>query len=265
MENEENQNQVSLRFPPPLEIAPRFPQSHNPDDDSPLPKTQNQKARKEPQRLKKPQPPSSGSSFDEKMLSQPWSPTNVYTELDSELESIDLSDSGLDVDAALEETIAATVATLGADLVRVVYNLNVEAEREGKQPTFKPTTKSFLACAIIPSRVATDERSFYDVVDSLYFLLYEGSGAAARLTAAYTPEQLQSLWRLKHLRLGARHDVDHGSASDIERKNQQVGEAYEVLIGSVHPRTRSDWLRSQIALYRELVAMLEALWYGDNE
>ena len=69
MENEENQNQVSLRFPPPLEIAPRFPQSHNPDDDSPLPKTQNQKARKEPQRLKKPQPPSSGSSFDEKMLS----------------------------------------------------------------------------------------------------------------------------------------------------------------------------------------------------
>ena len=70
MENEENQNQVSLRFPPPLEIAPRFPQSHNPDDDSPLPKTQNQKARKEPQRLKKPQPPSSGSSFDEKMLRQ---------------------------------------------------------------------------------------------------------------------------------------------------------------------------------------------------
>ena len=70
MENEENQNQVSLRFPPPLEIAPRFPQSHNPDDDSPLPKTKNQKARKEPQRLKKPQPPSSGSSFDEKMLCQ---------------------------------------------------------------------------------------------------------------------------------------------------------------------------------------------------
>ena len=68
MENEENQNQVSLRFPPPLEIAPRFLHFHNPDDDSPLPKTQNQKTRKEPQRLKKPQPPSSGSSFDEKML-----------------------------------------------------------------------------------------------------------------------------------------------------------------------------------------------------
>ncbi len=28
VENEENQNQVSLRFPPPLEIAARFPHSH---------------------------------------------------------------------------------------------------------------------------------------------------------------------------------------------------------------------------------------------
>ena len=96
MENEENQNQVSLRFPPPLEIAPRFPQSHNPDDDSPLPKTQNQKARKEPQRLKKPQPPSSGSSFDEKMLDTPLAKAiakvderdAVIAELSTEIERV---------------------------------------------------------------------------------------------------------------------------------------------------------------------------------
>ena len=58
MENEENQNQVSLRFPPPLEIAPRFPQSHNPDDDSPLPKTQNQKnqTKRSPSDSKSPNP-----------------------------------------------------------------------------------------------------------------------------------------------------------------------------------------------------------------
>ena len=55
------------RFPPPLEIAPRFPHSHNPDDDSPVPKSK-PKTRKEPQLRRKPQPPSSGSSFDEKML-----------------------------------------------------------------------------------------------------------------------------------------------------------------------------------------------------
>jgi hypothetical protein len=32
VENEENQNQVSLRFPPPLEIAARFPHSHRAGD-----------------------------------------------------------------------------------------------------------------------------------------------------------------------------------------------------------------------------------------
>jgi len=33
VENEENQKQVSLRFPPPLEIAGRFPHSRSPDGD----------------------------------------------------------------------------------------------------------------------------------------------------------------------------------------------------------------------------------------
>ena len=56
MENEENQNQVSLRFPPPLEIAPRFPHFHNSDDDSPLPKTQNQKPERSPSDSKSPNP-----------------------------------------------------------------------------------------------------------------------------------------------------------------------------------------------------------------
>ena len=34
MDAEENQKQVSLRRPPPLEIAARFPHSHSPGDES---------------------------------------------------------------------------------------------------------------------------------------------------------------------------------------------------------------------------------------
>jgi hypothetical protein len=56
------------RFPPPLEIAPRFPHFHNPDDDSSLPKNQNPKKPKGASAPHSPIPPSSGSSFDEKML-----------------------------------------------------------------------------------------------------------------------------------------------------------------------------------------------------
>jgi hypothetical protein len=36
VENQENLNQVSLRFPPPLEIAARFPHFHRADDDVPF-------------------------------------------------------------------------------------------------------------------------------------------------------------------------------------------------------------------------------------
>ena len=45
----ENQNQVSLRFPPPLEIAARFPHSHSADDESsPLKKTTRKTSERSP-------------------------------------------------------------------------------------------------------------------------------------------------------------------------------------------------------------------------
>ena len=86
MENEENQNQVSLRFPPPLEIAPRFPQSHNPDDDSPPSQNSKSKSPKGAPATQKPQPPSSGSSFDEKMLRPltPWVDARPRTPLSNQ-------------------------------------------------------------------------------------------------------------------------------------------------------------------------------------
>ena len=59
MENEENQNQVSLRFPPPLEIAPRFPQSHNPTTPTtilPFPKLKIKKPERSPSDSKSPNP-----------------------------------------------------------------------------------------------------------------------------------------------------------------------------------------------------------------
>lgn len=56
VENQENQTPVSLRFPPPLEIAARFPHSHRADDDASSPNKKTPKGvRKEPRH---PRPPS---------------------------------------------------------------------------------------------------------------------------------------------------------------------------------------------------------------
>ena len=55
------------RFPPPLEIAPRFPHSHNPDDYSPVPKSKPKNQKGAPATQKAPTPVFR-LIFDEKML-----------------------------------------------------------------------------------------------------------------------------------------------------------------------------------------------------
>jgi hypothetical protein len=64
--------------------------------------------------------------------------------------------------------------------------------------------------------------------------------------------------------LGARHDLGHGTEPDAKKKNRQVAEAYLALVGQVVPRSKVDWMTAQLALYRELFDMLEAIWFGEG-
>lgn len=190
---------------------------------------------------------------------------NVYSALDQELEGFDLERGPVDAESVVEESLPGKIAELGGELVQLVYDLNVESEREGHAPMFKPTTKALMACALVPSRVAFDSSSFGEIIDSLFFLLYEGSGSAQRLAARCDKSRLEPLWTLKHLRLGSRHDVNHGTERDALKKNHQVGEAYMRLVGRVAPRTKSEWMTAQVVLYKDLVEMLEHIWYGDGD
>ena len=190
---------------------------------------------------------------------------NVYAELTVELEEIDLEESEVDIEGAVLESKPGQVTQLGGRLVQMVYNLNVEAEREGKPAVFKPTSKTLYSCAMIPIQIATDYQSFSEIIDHLYFLLYEGSGEAKRLSGRCSSDSLEALWNLKDLRTGARHDVDHGPGKDVGKKNHRIGEAYKSLIGTVVPRSRTDWLKAQISLYDQLVEMLEAVWFGGDQ
>ena len=70
VENEENQNQASLVFHRPWKSLRDSHIPTTPTTILPFP-NQNQKTRKEPQLRRKPQPPSLGSSFDEKMQTLP--------------------------------------------------------------------------------------------------------------------------------------------------------------------------------------------------
>jgi hypothetical protein len=197
------------------------------------------------------------ASVEREVTSEPV--VNVFTELTLELEGVDLEEPEASTGEAVLESRAAQVTDLGESIVRLVYDLNLEAERQGKSPIFKPTNKALYSCAIIPTHVAIDEQGFSDVIDHLFFLLYEGSGEGKRLTERRSREHLEALWLLKHLRVGFRHDLDHGSTSDVIKKNLQTGKAYKSLIGQVAPRTKHDWINAQISLYGQIGDMLRKL------
>ncbi len=190
---------------------------------------------------------------------------NLYARLAVRVDEIDFDDREFDAEDIVLETCEAKLAELGHRLVRLVRDLNVEAERGGLEVPFKPTTRALYACGTLPAVVASDEDSFNIIVDQLYFLLYEGSGSAKRLVVKYGSGTLEALWRLKHLRLGARHDVDHGKAAEIEAKQKKIGQAFKDLIGFVSPKEVLDWCKAQLSLYEQLIEMLEYLWFGNEE
>lgn len=192
----------------------------------------------------------------------PLPEVNVFTLLDGNLADTDLESEDADVQLVVRNAPSGTVVELGTRIVELVYNLNVESEREGKGAIFKPTTKTMRAFHVVPSRVAYDEVSFGEVADHLFFLLYEGSGDAKRITERISVDRLNAIWQLKHLRLSSRHDVDHGSVTETRKKSVEIGTAFRKLIGRSTPRTRQEWARAQTELYRRLINVLEELW-GD--
>ncbi len=142
---------------------------------------------------------------------------NVFEEIDLELEWQDFQVPDLDIAGAVEGSSASKMLEVGGRLVRLVYEINVAAERSGEGNIFKPTTTTMYAFHVVPTTVASEESRFLEVVDALFFLLYEGSGDGSRLTSKINGQRLGALWLLKYLRLGARHDLDHGTDSGAKK------------------------------------------------
>ncbi len=204
-------------------------------------------------------------SPDPSSLSLPpdWRRTNFYSELHSELElSLDLEDTELDIQTRVRTTRPSRASSEAYRLLKLVRAFNKRDVRNGKPETFKPTIELAWGFAVTTHEVATDEESFANVVDSLFHIMYEGTGNAQRFVETYGREdpRLNWLWDLKHLRHEIRHDIDHGDSLETRRKHLRVGRIFESLIGRRFPQTSEDWLTAQIEIYRSLRRMLDAFW-----
>ena len=57
----------------------------------------------------------------------------------------------------------------------------------------------------------------------------------------------------------------HGDKRNIAKKMKNIADAFDALIGTTVPKLRRDWCRAQLALYEQLIEMLERLWFGDDD
>jgi hypothetical protein len=183
----------------------------------------------------------------------------LYGPLNQHLGFVYRVDLAVTVDPAVAAAIPTRICELGGVLIFLVTRINQRSHLAGKQ-IFRVTTRCLSASSLIPSFVTGSEAAFGEVIDALYFLLYEGAGGTKnRLTDIVSDEILAPLWRLKHLRLHYRHDIEHGDDRDIKKKYENIAAAFRALCGRDLPSRPGEWTVAQVALYAQLVAMLEKI------
>ena len=181
----------------------------------------------------------------------------LFGPLNSHLGYIYCRDFDGDVDLEVASALPSRISHYGGEIVTVAVRINEKRRRHGDQDIFKPTNRSLKAASSIPSVVADSESLFGEIVDDLYFLLYEGAGGSKlRLKDLANDEELCPLWHLKQLRLYFRHDIEHGSESEIKIKHQKIADAFSAITDGDIPSRPSEWIAAQSALYQQLHSML---------
>lgn len=153
-------------------------------------------------------------------------------------------------------TSKADVASLAEELSDLIYTVNEKAAADNGKDTFKLTNKSAKALKNL-ARPRGTEKDFGDLVDDLYFLVYEGSGDCSRLPSP-PPSFVMDV---KFLRTHLRHDLDHGPEADAAKKRRRAGGAFKKYVGkrSLGECGPEDFLGSQLRLLRALKVMLQGL------
>lgn len=168
---------------------------------------------------------------------------------------------------------AATVPTPGTGAARVEYpsakiieiatsihesrnSINEITAIKFGEPTFKSTNRTENATFYLALVVVDSSESFFEFCERLFEYTYESSGTFNRLSSLGVRYPVV-MNRVKHFRLYAAHDIDHGTEKDIEKKRLQVGDHFQGLIGKRFPETPQDWTHAQIKLMVELAAFLE--------
>ena len=127
-----------------------------------------------------------------------------------------------DLDEEYAKSMICKILSGGKLILEKVEHINEICMATGKEMLFKPTNKAFSISCCISTSFSIDSVTFSNVVDSLYKMMYEGSGEAKRVLNILTKEECETLWNIKHLRTDFRHDIEHGKEKRMKRNENNM-------------------------------------------
>lgn len=157
---------------------------------------------------------------------------------------------------AATDEVTRNLSELSAASRDSIYAINRKYSAAHGEDLFKMTTESSAALTTI-GEPCRDLTQYGKLVDALYFLVYEGSGACKRMPAP-PPDFAMDV---KSLRTEVRHDVDHGDEVEIRKKRLRAAVAFEKYSGKKTPEEcgPEEFLSTQIRMLQALLSCLHSL------
>tara|TARA_R100001369_G_scaffold10982_2_gene24332 strand:- start:2148 stop:3686 length:1539 start_codon:yes stop_codon:yes gene_type:complete len=152
-----------------------------------------------------------------------------------------------------------TIKNLSNEVIEEITEINSIYKGINKVDLFKNTNEN-LKGSIKISKPVVDSENFKNLIDSLYKLVYEGSGSLSRV-----PDELllddSIYFDIKHLRTDFFHDVEHGKEKKIQAKQEVIAKIFKKYTGknSLEELEIGDLIRFQKSLYKNLRTELDTL------
>ena len=167
--------------------------------------------------------------------------------------------STCDLEEEFQKSMICKIITGGKGIVSKIEYINDYYLSNGKKELFTPTNKTFRAISCLSTAFSVDDTTFGNVIDSLYMLLYEGSGDAKRVLEVLSDSECAPLWDIKHIRTDFRHDIEHGDDKKYLAKMQLIGAAYNGICGKNKPLRQKDWVTAHCNLFIKVNKLLDLM------
>ena len=198
--------------------------------------------------------------FDELGIAAPK--VNVITWLPIELEDEKKRKKDITIGEALDKSSVCRLAEKGKRLINKVVDINNLCVRTGRKPIFKYTGGTMNAAATMGGTFCQTKDSFGDILDGLYKIFYENLEHIKEHVgdkAVRNDDVFKCIFRVKMMRNDYRHDLDHGSESEIRKKELEIGKSYSHYVGKMVITASGEFQKAQEKLFDEFDVLADYL------